>query len=136
MYHFCYVVDPLLKCGLLTGALTSCCGVQGFDSWASWDTNVLYAILHESIYCQLSASNWAAQKVLNSEFSEHFDAALSARNGTSVMFTGARAQQSFHHMRSLFGTAAAPFVWCKTRCSREIAVSFAPCIMMDLLPAL
>ncbi len=28
-----------------------------------WDTNPLYAIMHESIYCNLGASNWAAHRV-------------------------------------------------------------------------
>ena len=29
----------------------------------SWDTNPLYALLHESIYCQGAASNWSAQRI-------------------------------------------------------------------------
>lgn len=37
--------------------------LQDFDNWMAWDTNPLYAILHESIYCQGAASNWAAHRV-------------------------------------------------------------------------
>ncbi|KAI9486546.1 MAG: Alpha/Beta hydrolase protein [Benjaminiella poitrasii] len=32
----------------------------------SWDTNVIYAILHEAIYCQSNqASRWSAERILN-----------------------------------------------------------------------
>lgn len=36
---------------------------QEFDAWMAWDTNPLYAILHEAIYCQGAASNWAAHRI-------------------------------------------------------------------------
>lgn len=36
---------------------------QDFDTWMAWDTNPLYALLHESIYCQGAASSWAAHRV-------------------------------------------------------------------------
>ena len=42
---------------------TRCPPLQEFDSWMSWDTNPLYALLHESIYCQGAASNWSAQRI-------------------------------------------------------------------------
>lgn len=29
----------------------------------AWDTNPLYALLHESIYCQGAASSWAAHRI-------------------------------------------------------------------------
>lgn len=29
----------------------------------AWDTNPLYALLHEAIYCQGAASNWAAHLI-------------------------------------------------------------------------
>ncbi|KAF2641616.1 alpha/beta-hydrolase [Massarina eburnea CBS 473.64] len=32
----------------------------------SWDTNVIYAILHEACYCQGEASNWSAERLLSS----------------------------------------------------------------------
>ena len=37
--------------------------LQDFDTWMAWDTNPLYALLHESIYCQGAASNWAAHRI-------------------------------------------------------------------------
>ena len=37
--------------------------LQDFDTWMAWDTNPLYALLHEAIYCQGAASNWAAHRV-------------------------------------------------------------------------
>ncbi|KAJ5020364.1 Alpha/Beta hydrolase protein [Bipolaris maydis] len=30
----------------------------------SWDTNVIYALLHEPIYCQGQAANWSAERML------------------------------------------------------------------------
>lgn len=56
--------------------------LRGFENALSFDTNPIYAILHESIYCQEDASNWSAQRV-RSEFPE-FD--LSP--GKPVLFTG------------------------------------------------
>lgn len=57
--------------------------------WMSWDTNPLYAIMHESIYCQGAASNWAAERVLASgEFADAFDATQAAQAGQPVNFTG------------------------------------------------
>ncbi|KAG2483829.1 hypothetical protein HYH03_017352 [Edaphochlamys debaryana] len=64
---------------------------KAFESWHSWDTNPLYALLHEPIYCQGndSASRWAADRVRDSEeFSAAFDAVAAANEGRPVMFTG------------------------------------------------
>ncbi|OAE23665.1 hypothetical protein AXG93_2079s1130 [Marchantia polymorpha subsp. ruderalis] len=52
-----------------------------------FDTNPLYALLHESIYCQGAASNWAAQRV-REELGDQFDAVKAATNGQKVLFTG------------------------------------------------
>lgn len=64
--------------------------LKEFDASMSFDTNPLYALLHESIYCQGSvASDWAAERVrLRPEFREMFDAATCAAAGNRVMFTG------------------------------------------------
>jgi len=56
--------------------------LRGFEKAQSFDTNPIYAILHESIYCQQDASNWSAQRV-RAEFPE-FDLAP----GKPVAFTG------------------------------------------------
>lgn len=61
---------------------------QEFDSWISWDTNPLYALLHEPIYCQTGGTSaWAAQRVRD-EHAADFDALAQARAGQPVMFTG------------------------------------------------
>ncbi|CEL05440.1 Putative Prolyl aminopeptidase papA-Aspergillus niger [Aspergillus calidoustus] len=36
------------------------------DSYGGYDNNVIYAILHESIYCQGEASNWSADRLRSS----------------------------------------------------------------------
>ncbi|KAH8555118.1 Alpha/Beta hydrolase protein [Umbelopsis sp. PMI_123] len=52
---------------------------QGFD------TNVIYAILHEAIYCQGKASNWSAERVrMSSQYQRDFDWS----GNTRVNFTG------------------------------------------------
>ncbi|EFJ41741.1 hypothetical protein VOLCADRAFT_84021 [Volvox carteri f. nagariensis] len=64
---------------------------KGFEAWQSWDTNPLYALLHEPIYCQGpgSACRWAADRVRNSEpFASAFDAEAAAAENRPVMFTG------------------------------------------------
>lgn len=54
----------------------------------SWDTNPLYAILHESIYCQGAPSNWAAHRIREQQYANAFDAVNQAANGQPVNFTG------------------------------------------------
>ena len=34
------------------------------ESAQSWDTNIIYALLHEPLYCQGEASNWSAERLL------------------------------------------------------------------------
>jgi hypothetical protein len=52
---------------------------QGFD------TNVIYAILHEAIYCQGKASNWSAERIrMSSQYQKDFDWS----GNTRVNFTG------------------------------------------------
>ena len=55
-----------------------------------FDTNPLYAIMHESIYCQGAASNWSAQLAREEpSFAQAFDAVAAANANQPVMFTGA-----------------------------------------------
>lgn len=35
-----------------------------------WDTNPLYALLHEAAYCQSGASNWSAQRIRDQQFKQ------------------------------------------------------------------
>lgn len=58
-----------------------------FENWLSFDTNPLYALMHESIYCQGAASKWAAHRVRD-EFGDQFDAVKAAQSGKPVFFTG------------------------------------------------
>jgi len=45
------------------------------DEWVTYAHHPLYALLHEAIYCQGTASNWSAQRVLG-EFPEFEDESL------------------------------------------------------------
>ncbi|EER39286.1 prolyl peptidase [Histoplasma capsulatum var. duboisii H88] len=49
----------------------------------TFDNNILYAVLHEAIYCQGEASNWCAERLIArfSQFQNKFD-------GSPVFFTG------------------------------------------------
>jgi hypothetical protein len=38
--------------------------LRGFENRLAFDTNPIFAILHEAIYCERTASNWSAQRVL------------------------------------------------------------------------
>jgi hypothetical protein len=37
--------------------------LSALESALSFDDNAIYAVLHESIYCENAASNWAADRV-------------------------------------------------------------------------
>ncbi|KAG2725382.1 hypothetical protein I3843_01G063400 [Carya illinoinensis] len=60
--------------------------LNAFEKWLSFDTNPLYALMHESIYCQGASSKWSAHRI-SSEYEEKFDAIKAAR-GSPVLFTG------------------------------------------------
>ncbi|CAN6485804.1 unnamed protein product [Victoria cruziana] len=61
--------------------------LKAFEDWISFERNPLYAILHESIYCQGASSRWSAQRVMD-EFDDRFNAVRSAREKRPVLFTG------------------------------------------------
>ncbi|XP_078439212.1 alpha/beta-Hydrolases superfamily protein [Wolffia australiana] len=61
--------------------------LKSFENWVAFDTNPLYALLHESIYCQGAPSRWSAQKIRNS-LENVFDPVKSARENRPVYFTG------------------------------------------------
>ena len=56
--------------------------LRGFENLFSFDTSPIYALLHESIYCEHSASNWSAERI-RQEYPQ-FDSASNER----IMFTG------------------------------------------------
>jgi pimeloyl-ACP methyl ester carboxylesterase len=56
--------------------------LRSFDNSFLFETNPIYAILHEAIYCQQSASNWAAERV-RAEYPE-----FEIETGKPVYLTG------------------------------------------------
>jgi hypothetical protein len=48
--------------------------LKEFDMWLAFDTNPLYAVMHESIYTQGPATRWAAERVREQHFAKVFDA--------------------------------------------------------------
>ncbi|KAJ9563378.1 hypothetical protein OSB04_008538 [Centaurea solstitialis] len=61
--------------------------LNSFEKWLSFDTNPLYALMHESIYCQGAASRWAANRV-REEHESKLDAVKAAIEGRPVLLTG------------------------------------------------
>ncbi|XP_074329275.1 uncharacterized protein LOC141666923 isoform X1 [Apium graveolens] len=61
--------------------------LNSFEKFLSFDTNPLYALLHESIYCQGSSSRWSAHRI-RAENEDKFDAIKAVKEGRPVMFTG------------------------------------------------
>lgn len=55
--------------------------LRGVENGLHFDTNPLYALLHEAIYCERSASNWSAARV-SSRMPEF------QHNGAPYLFTG------------------------------------------------
>lgn len=56
--------------------------LRGIENSQAFDTNPMYAVLHEAIYCQHTASRWAAERV-RSEFP-----AFEIAPDQPVLFTG------------------------------------------------
>ncbi|MGA3190885.1 MAG: alpha/beta fold hydrolase [Candidatus Bathyarchaeia archaeon] len=78
-------VHYLLEDAFLQGATSreiSYTFLRGFENSLWFETNPIYTILHESIYCEGVASNWSAQRV-RSEYPE-----FEVTPGQPVFFTG------------------------------------------------
>ncbi|CAL9068705.1 uncharacterized protein LOC135627521 isoform X1 [Musa acuminata AAA Group] len=84
-YMFEMVWDPELVPG--TGKRISYYFLKAFESWLDFDTNPLYALLHESIFCQGAPSQWSAQKI-RGKYESIFDPVGAAKEGRPVFFTG------------------------------------------------
>ncbi|KAK8711315.1 hypothetical protein V6N13_146599 [Hibiscus sabdariffa] len=84
-YLFERVWDPILVPG--APKQISSYFLNAYESWVSFDTNPLYAILHESIYCQGASSRWSAHRV-RADHESKFDAIKAAKEGRPVLFTG------------------------------------------------
>lgn len=63
---------------------------KAVDEALAFDTNPIYFLLHEAIYCSAGGgkSDWAAERVLTTEFSSAFDAVSAANAGKKVYLTG------------------------------------------------
>ncbi|XP_011023272.1 PREDICTED: uncharacterized protein LOC105124825 [Populus euphratica] len=61
--------------------------LKAFENWLDFDTNPLYALLHESIYCQGDSSLWSAHRIRNEDDGK-FDAIRAVKEGRPVFFTG------------------------------------------------
>ncbi|XP_042489627.1 proline iminopeptidase [Macadamia integrifolia] len=61
--------------------------LRAVDDWMAFDTNPLFAVLHESIYCQGAPSRWSAHRI-RVEYESRFDAVRAAKEGDHILFTG------------------------------------------------
>ncbi|KAL5792325.1 hypothetical protein ACOSP7_000919 [Xanthoceras sorbifolium] len=61
--------------------------LNAVEKWLDFETNPLYAIMHESIYCQGASSRWSAQRTM-AENEDKFDAIRAAKEGRPVLFMG------------------------------------------------
>ncbi|XP_065859761.1 uncharacterized protein [Euphorbia lathyris] len=61
--------------------------LKAFENWLDFDSNPLYALMHESIYCQGASSRWSANRIM-AENNGKFDAISAAKEGRPVFFTG------------------------------------------------
>ncbi|OVA16947.1 Alpha/beta hydrolase fold-1 [Macleaya cordata] len=84
-YMFERVWDPILVPG--AKKCLSYFFLKAIEDWMAFDTNPLYALLHESIYCQGAPSKWSAHRIRN-EHESKFNAIKAAKEGRPVLFTG------------------------------------------------
>jgi pimeloyl-ACP methyl ester carboxylesterase len=78
-------VHYLLEDAFLQGATSreiSYTFLRGFENSLWFETNPIYAILHESIYCEGAASNWSAERI-RAEYPE-----FEVTPGQPIFFTG------------------------------------------------
>ncbi|XP_059634269.1 uncharacterized protein LOC132276715 [Cornus florida] len=84
-YMFERVWDPIIVPG--AQKQISYNFLNAFENWSSFDTNPLFAVLHEPIFCQGASSRWAAHRIRTQEDGK-FDAIKAAKEGRPVLFTG------------------------------------------------
>ncbi|KAF7137398.1 hypothetical protein RHSIM_Rhsim07G0010300 [Rhododendron simsii] len=84
-YMFERVWDPVISPGATKQI--SYYFLNAFEKWSDYDTNPIYALLHESIYCQGASSRWSAHRIRAAE-GVQFDAIKAAKEGRPVLFTG------------------------------------------------
>ncbi|PON91152.1 Peptidase S [Trema orientale] len=84
-YMFETVWDPVLVPG--APKRISYNFLDSFEKLIAFKTNPLYALLHESIYCEGASSRWSAHRI-RAEYGCEFDAIRAAKEGHPVLFTG------------------------------------------------
>ncbi|KAL0464851.1 UNVERIFIED_CONTAM: Proline iminopeptidase [Sesamum latifolium] len=84
-YMFERVWDPILVPG--APKRISYFFLNAYERWLAYDTNPLYALMHESIYCQGASSRWSAHRI-RAENESQFDAIKAVKEGRPVLFTG------------------------------------------------
>ncbi|XP_072989145.1 uncharacterized protein [Typha latifolia] len=84
-YMFERVWDPVLVPGAQKRMSYSF--LKAIESWIEFDSNPLYALLHEAIYCQGAPSQWSAHRI-RGEHESLFDPIEAAKEGRPVYFTG------------------------------------------------
>ncbi|KAL2490319.1 alpha/beta-Hydrolases superfamily protein [Abeliophyllum distichum] len=84
-YMFERVWDPVLVPG--APQRISYYFLNAYERWLAFDTNPLYALMHESIYCQGAPSLWSAHRIRN-ENDNRFDAIKAVKEERPVLFTG------------------------------------------------
>lgn len=62
--------------------------LRGYEATLSFDTNPLYAIIHEACYANGGATRWAAQRALDAGLAAQLDPVAAAAAGRLVPFTG------------------------------------------------
>jgi hypothetical protein len=77
--------------------------LRGFENSLWFETNPIYAILQEPVYCEEAASNWSAERV-RSEYAE-----FEVTDGKPVFFTGEMVYpwmfDEYRYLRPLKGAA-------------------------------
>ncbi|KAG8653503.1 hypothetical protein MANES_05G029200v8 [Manihot esculenta] len=96
-YMFERVWDPVLVPG--SRKQISHYFLKAFENWLDFDSNPLYALLHESIYCQDASSSWSAYRIL-AEDNGKFDAIRAAKEGRPVFFTGEVVLRILRYLKS------------------------------------
>lgn len=84
-YMFERVWDPILVPG--APKRISYNFLNAYEKWLDFDSNPLYALMHESIYCQGASSSWSAHRI-RAENESQFDASKAVKEGRPVLFTG------------------------------------------------